>query len=96
MSETAVTPRRAEPWWFARVWPEGGRRPKYGRHPLSVLAGMRCYSEGQALDWLQERGFISDQVMSFDEVAPVDVARVMRAARREELLPAGWVRAFGL
>lgn len=50
---------------------------KYRLHPLTRLFLARCFSPVTGMNWLQERGLVSDCCVTVEDVAPCDVARVV-------------------
>lgn len=66
-------------------------KPKY--HPLLRVFWSRCFSELAGLNWLQDRGHISDECVTLADVAPCDVERVVMLWRERWAVkapPEGW------
>lgn len=58
------------------------RPGKFLSHPLKEIEqGMSGWSMTQILNWLQERGQISDLCVTMEDVAHVDAARVVERWR---------------
>lgn len=57
-------------------------RAKYQTHPLSRLFQARRFTTTEGLNWLQDRGLISDLCVTLEDVAEVDVQRVLELAAR--------------
>lgn len=61
---------------------------KHVVHPLAALFAARGFTHRQGMDWLQERGHVSDECVWLEDVAPADVERILYAARFECYLQA--------
>jgi hypothetical protein len=59
------------------------------QHPLIMLFHTRKYTIAEGMNWLQERGHISDLCVTPQDVAPCDVAAVLAKADALWALPAG-------
>lgn len=55
-------------------------RAKPYRHPLRWLFGVRCFGTVAGMNWLQDRGLVSDNCVEAEDVCSVDVLRVLDAA----------------
>lgn len=60
----------------------GGHR-KYCVHPLRAIFRLRCFTVCEGMNWLQERGLVSDECVWPEDVAPSDVDRVLQMAREK-------------
>jgi hypothetical protein len=58
------------------------RRGKYF-HPMTALFLERRYTVAEGMNWLQERGLVSDLCNRPEEVAPCDVVAVLARAGRK-------------
>lgn len=56
------------------------RAPKYHWHPLAFLFYARRYTIPQGMNWLQERGHISDLCVEVESIAYCDVVSVLTKA----------------
>lgn len=61
---------------------------KHVVHPLAALFAARGFTHRQGMDWLQERGHVSDECVWLEDVALGDVQRILCAARFECYLSA--------
>lgn len=50
-------------------------------HPLAAFFEHRRFTVTEGLNWLQERGLISDLCVTVEDVAACDVERVLAQAR---------------
>jgi hypothetical protein len=62
--------------------PEQGlpRKAKPKTHPLLILGMLRGFSHRELMNWLQGRGWISDNCVNIYDVALGDIRRVLAAA----------------
>lgn len=53
------------------------RATKHWIHPLRAIFGARRMTVSEGMDWLQDRGLVSDECVWPEDVATSDVARVV-------------------
>ncbi len=69
--------------------PPGLRRSlTYNDHPLRLLFRARRFTTREGMNWLQERGHISDLCLEPEDVARVDAERILHLAGAQWALPA--------
>lgn len=56
------------------------RDPGYTAHPLTALFHARNFTNTEGMNWLQDRGLISDNCVTVESVAPCDIERVLNMA----------------
>lgn len=55
-----------------------------------MLFGCKRFSDESGLNWLQERGHISDNCINLEDVAKPDVIRILHLAKLPQLIPDYW------
>lgn len=66
------------------VQPGDAARLKHCQHPLARFiqnAYPGIWSTKEGMNWLQDRGWISDNCVTVEDVSPVDIERVLLAAK---------------
>lgn len=57
---------------------------KYNVHPLTRALIARRWSVTAGMNWLQDRGLISDNCVEVEDVAEVDVEKVLERIKKNE------------